>query len=324
MAVRKWRARAFAKINLGLKIAGRRADGYHELRTVFQTIALADDVAMSVAPGRGVGLVVSGLEAPGGRENLAYQAAETAAAAFGVRGRIELRLTKRIPSEAGLGGGSSDAASVLRMMALAAPTPPRAAAVLALARELGADVPAFLVGGTVLGLGRGDEVYPLPELGQWPCVVAMPRAGAGQAVATPEAFARWDAGHDGGLTASGGSDTLVEFCSLVCQVLPAFRFERNRGLPPETARRSKVHAGIENDFQCGVFSLSPDFPRIHQQLCRAGARWVSLSGSGAAQYGLFARAGQAQAAAERLRREHRCWRTRFVSRRECGNAVRKA
>lgn len=323
MAERRWRAKAFAKINLGLKIAGRRADGYHELRTVFQTIALADEVAMSVGPGRGVGLEVTGLAAPGGRENLAYRAAERAAEAFGVQGRIELRLRKRIPAEAGLGGGSSDAAAVLRMAALAARRRPDAAAVLRLAQELGADVPAFLVGGTVLGVGRGDEVYPLPELGRWHCVVAMPRAGVGQAIATPEAFARWDLAdrRRGGLTAADGSATLVEFCSLVCQVLPAFRLERNRGLRPETAASPRVHAGIENDFQSGVFSLSLDFPRIHQQLCRAGARWASLSGSGAAQFGLFPQAGPAQAAARRLERQYRCWRTRFVSRRECEAAV---
>jgi 4-diphosphocytidyl-2C-methyl-D-erythritol kinase len=105
-------------------------------------------------------------------------------------------------------------------------------------------------------------------------------------------------------------------------VLPAFRLERNRGLGPGTAS-PKVHAGIENDFQSGVFSLSPDFPRIHQQLCRAGARWASLSGSGAAQFGVFAEAGQAQGAARELQQYYRCWRTRFVSRRECEQTVRE-
>lgn len=302
-------ARAFAKINLGLKIVARRDDGFHELRTVFQTISLADRLTLHLTSGRGVTLVSSGLPVPAGPDNLAVRAALLAAKRFQIRGHITIALHKQIPLGAGLGGGSSDAAAVLRMLARAARRPPVLCDLLALARELGSDVPLFLLGGTVLGLGRGDEVYALPDLAPWHCVLAMPRSIRVSGLATPAAFALWDRQHRAELTESRRSSTLMEFCSLVDQVLPAFRTLRNRG-----SQEPKVHAGIENDFLPGVFSLSPDFPRIHRQLCRSSAAWVGLTGSGAAQFGLFRRTEPAKAVASALARRHCSWRARFVPR----------
>lgn len=315
---RRLRARAFAKINLGLKIVGRRPDGFHELRTVFQTISLADSIEITLAQGSGLRLEATGLTAglPAESANLALRAAEAARDAWRLPGQIAVRLDKQIPLRAGLGGGSADAAAVLRLLAEAAPRKPAPVAVHALARQLGADVPALLVGGTVLGLGRGDEVYPLADLAPWPCLLAMPLHAQ---VSTPAAFAAWDRDHPGNLTSAAASATIMEFCSLVDQVLPAFRrpfkVARNRGTRSST-RAPKVHAGIENDFQAGVFSLSPDFPRIHQQLWRASAAWVSLTGSGAAQFGLFRQANAAAQAWPQLRERYPSWRARLVSRAE--------
>ncbi|MGH9474985.1 MAG: 4-(cytidine 5'-diphospho)-2-C-methyl-D-erythritol kinase [Terriglobales bacterium] len=313
----RFRIRAFAKINLGLQIGARRRDGFHELRTVFQTIRLADLLELNLQPGRGVSLALAGRPAPQGRENLAVRAAELAVRAFGLRGHVGIRLVKRIPSGAGLGGGSSDAAALLRALALACRHRPPLAEQLQLASSLGSDVPAFLLGGTVLGLGRGDEVYALEDLAPWHCVVVMPLGHDGAGITTADAFALWDRRLRPRLTRSASSDTLMGFCSLVDQVLPAFRLLRNRGrrLAPKGEAGPKVHAGIENDFQSGVFSLSPDFSRIHRQLCRASAAWVGLTGSGAAQFGLFGRAERAAAAAAQLARGHSVWRARFVSRR---------
>lgn len=315
-------ARACAKLNLGLKILRRRADGFHDLRTVFQTIALADRIEMEIGRGDGIELETTGLEAPAGEANLAFRAARLALPALSIRGRVRIRLHKRIPAGAGLGGGSSDAAAVLRLLALRAERPPSAASLLALAAELGSDVAPFLIGGTVLGLGRGTEVYALPDLGRWHCVLALPKGAAG-AISTAEAFARWDREQAGpgkkGLTGDSDSDTIRTFCSLVYQVLPAFRtVSRNRGASrPQVERRSpKVQAGIENDFQPGVFSLSPDFPRIHQQFQRSQASWIGLSGSGAVQFGLYAEADAAERAAARLQLRYHCWQTRLVGRRE--------
>lgn len=312
MSPTRFRVRACAKINLGLKIGPRRRDGFHELRTVFQTISLADRVELSLTPGRGVSLELAGRLAPTGQDNLAVRAAELAADAYGLRWHVGIRLEKRIPSGAGLGGGSSDAAAVLRALASACRTPPPQREQFAVASALGSDVPAFLLGGTVLGLGRGDEVYALADLSAWHCVLAMPRDHDGGGIATAEAFERWDQG----LTAARHSDTLVEFCSLVEQVLPAFRTLRNRGrrLGPQGLTGPKVHAGIENDFESEVFSLSPDFSRIHRELRRASAAWVGLSGSGATQFGLFDRAGAAALVAARLARRYSSWRARMVSR----------
>ncbi|MGH9520855.1 MAG: 4-(cytidine 5'-diphospho)-2-C-methyl-D-erythritol kinase [Terriglobales bacterium] len=307
------RARACAKINLGLKIVRHRDDGFHELRTVFQTVALADRLELVHRAGRvlDVELRVRG-DAPAGEGNIAHRALRLAADAFHLRGQFSLELDKRIPIGAGLGGGSSDAAAVIRLLAHI--SGPKAAPLhrqLQLAAELGSDVAPFLLGGSVLGLGRGEEVYSLPDLAPWHAVIAMP---AGHTVSTPNAFADWDRRQ---LTAAGGSGTIIEFCSLLEQVLPAFRplFHkgRNRGAH---IRASKVQAGLENDFEAGVLSLAPDFPRIHQQLKQAGAAWVSLSGSGSAQFGLFAEIESAQRVAALLARKHRVWRTRLVSRAE--------
>lgn len=305
------RARAPAKINLGLRIVRRRADGFHELRTVFQTVGLADRLKLAHRAGRGleIDFQVTG-EAPAGEGNIAQRALRVAAEAFGLHGTFSLELYKRIPMGAGLGGGSSDAAAVIRLLAhIAGPAAAPLRLQLRLAAELGSDVASFLIGGTVLGLGRGEEVYALPDLAPWHVVIVMP---AGHAVSTPQAFADWDRRH---LTAAAASDTIIEFCSLLEQVLPAFRLLFYKGRNRDARNRaSKVQAGLENDFEAGVLSLAPDFPRIHQQLKQAGAAWVSLSGSGSAQFGLFAEIEPAQRVAALLARKHRVWRTRLVSR----------
>ncbi|HXR96602.1 MAG TPA: 4-(cytidine 5'-diphospho)-2-C-methyl-D-erythritol kinase [Terriglobales bacterium] len=312
----RFRALAYAKINLGLKIIGCRSDGFHELRTIFQTISLADTLEVTVSAGQGITLQVHG-EAPSGEENLAYRAAALFLRELNIRRKIAITLTKRIPSGAGLGGGSSDAAAVLRALAMASRVP--TSSLLPLAARLGADVPAFLIGGTVLGLGRGDEVYPLADLARWHCVIAQPNATA---IFTPQAFSAWDRAHPVPLTPGANHATLMKFCSLLQQVLPAFRTlpssARNREAGPTASR---VHAGIENDFQPEVFSHSPDFSRIHQSLRRAGAVWVSLTGSGAAQFGLFPQADVAAATAARLGARDRSWHCRFVSRAACDRGV---
>jgi len=170
----------------------------------------------------------------------------------------------------------------------------------------------------VLGLGRGEETYPLPDLPRWHCVLAMPPQG----VATAGAFRRWDEaqGENIHLTPATAFATISSFCGLVQQALPASRLGRDRDAAEDVSRRparrkaSKVHAGIENDFESVVFSLSPDFLRIQSNLLRAQAQWVSLSGSGAAQYGLFAQSEQARKAARTLHALGPVWVTRFLPR----------
>ena len=182
------RVRAYAKINLSLRVLGMRPDGYHELRTIFQSIALYDTLTLRVRRGP-FALHCDDPACPAGERNLIWRASEHVWAASGRAGSmrdVEIRLVKRIPMRGGLGGGSSDAAAALR--ALGSLWRVQEPALRAMAPALGADVPYFLEGGTVLGLERGDLLFPLvdPPL-SW-AVLVVPSFG----VATREAFAWWD------------------------------------------------------------------------------------------------------------------------------------
>ena len=178
--------RAPAKLNLYLEVLGRRADGFHRLETVFQTIALSDEISVRRDPaGQGIGMTCDQPEVPADATNLVWRAA----AAF-VRGREKLagrlgfHLRKAIPHGAGLGGGSSDAAAVLRLLAHILPGWHDAAALHAMATALGSDVPFFLVGGTAVGEERGEVLSALSDAPELPVTVMMPR----ERLATPAVF----------------------------------------------------------------------------------------------------------------------------------------
>ena len=176
-----------AKLNLYLEVLGRRADGFHELETVFQTIELADTVTVELAPG-GAGITLRG-DAPGlplDAGNLAWRAAAAfVAGREHAAGAVHLTLAKAIPHGAGLGGGSSDAGAVLRALARLLPGWYSAAELAALAAGIGSDVPFFLVGGTAWAGGRGEILDPLPDLPALPLTVLMPPA----MLPTPAVFA---------------------------------------------------------------------------------------------------------------------------------------
>ena len=182
------RVRAFAKINRSLRVLGTRGDGYHELRTIFPSIALHDP--LTIRPSRGpLRLTCDDPACPADERNLVWQAAARMWAAAGRRGAprgLAIDLIKRIPMQAGLGGGSSDAAATLR--ALAKRWHVNDDKVRAAAVALGADVPYFLEGGTVLGLERGDLLFPLIDPPAAPVVLVLPDFGVG----TKEAFGWFD------------------------------------------------------------------------------------------------------------------------------------
>jgi 4-diphosphocytidyl-2-C-methyl-D-erythritol kinase len=233
---------------------GRRADGYHELRTLFQAVDLADEVEVELG-GAGVRLEVTGAELPAGPENLAFRAAQGFLERWGGGAHgVALRLHKRIPVGAGLGGGSSNAATVLLALQelLGRPAPP--AELWALARELGADVPFFLVGGTALGVGRGDELFPLPELPPRRLLLALPPVQ----VLTREVFA--DLGQLTALPLDPRIGALVQRGELGWEVL----------------------SYVTNDLEAPVFRRWPELARLHQELLATGAVAARLSGSGAA------------------------------------------
>jgi 4-diphosphocytidyl-2-C-methyl-D-erythritol kinase len=180
--------RSFAKINLGLGIGALRADGFHELLTVYQTIALHDIIRVSVARGSGIEIRCEDSRVPKDASNTCYRIVERAMAALKVRGRVVIEIEKRLPVQGGLGGASGNAVAALLALERALKKRLSAPERLRIAAEVGSDVPLFLVGGTVLGVGHGEEVYPVPDLPAIACVVATPEIG----VSTPKAFADWD------------------------------------------------------------------------------------------------------------------------------------
>ena len=180
--------RSFAKINLGLRIGGLRPDGFHELRTVYQTIALQDRVSVSLERGSGIEIRCNDPRVPQNSTNTCCKMVERAMVALKARGRVVIEIEKRLPVQGGLGGASGNAVAALIGLEGALKKRMPGAERLRIAAEVGSDLPLFLIGGTVLGVGRGEEVYPLPDLPSMPCVIALPEI----AVSTPKAFAEWD------------------------------------------------------------------------------------------------------------------------------------
>ena len=183
---------AYAKINLDLRVLHRRQDSYHELRTVFQTISLADRIRIAFTPSRKTSIQVKGnVEIA---DNLIARAAQACLDAMRVTGEVEFQLEKRIPMGAGLGGGSSDAAVVLLALPVLAGGTLDWPELLDLGTQLGSDVPFFLLGGTAVGLGRGTELYPLPDRPPCAGVVVAP----GIHVSTRPSLSRSGRGIDSG------------------------------------------------------------------------------------------------------------------------------
>src|SRR5258708_12015759 len=158
---RRARVSAMAKINLDLRVIGKRPDGFHELRTVFQTISLADTLEIAYTPARKT--AISLVDDLAIADNLVVRAARLAMEAMRATGRIEMRLTKRIPMGAGLGGGSSDAAAVLLALPALAGRAMDLPKLCAVAEQLGSDLPFFLLGGTAVGVGLRAELFPPPH-----------------------------------------------------------------------------------------------------------------------------------------------------------------
>lgn len=180
--------RSFAKINLGLRIGAARADGFHDLLTVYQTIGLHDVIRVTVERGSGIEVRCDDPRVPKDESNTCFRIVELGMKALRAKGRVVLEIEKRLPVQGGLGGASANAVAALlgleRVLKKALPGAER----FRIASEVGSDLPLFLIGGTVLGVGRGEQVYPLPDLPLTSCVVLTPEVG----VSTPNAFAAWD------------------------------------------------------------------------------------------------------------------------------------
>ena len=266
---------SFAKVNLSLKVLGKRADGYHELRTVFQTVALHDRIEFEFTPARR-GLAIELDDALAIPDNLVMRAARLFCETLGVRGRLRMRLEKCIPMGAGLGGGSSNAAAVLLALGGLAGRRADMDTLHRMAEALGSDVPFFLHGGTALGLGRGEELYPLPEAPQLAVLILAPRLH----VSTAEAYRALGRP---ALTSPVDSRKLNVFRSFVW--------------------RMEDLSATENDFEAAVFGLHPELARWKRKLERFGAHAARLSGSGAALFGVFPDRAKLQGALPQFSKE---------------------
>jgi len=303
--------RSFAKINLGLRIGARREDGFHDLRTVYQTIALHDTIRVEAGRGMGIEIRCQSGAVPCDESNTCYRVAERVLRALKTRGKITITIEKRLPVQGGLGAASSNAIATMLGMEQALKTQITPEEKLRIAAEVGSDVPLFLVGGTILGMGRGEQVFPLADLPPIPCVVATPALG----VSTPKAFADWDklaaqaktpgarnSSHAAKLTGNNGSDTINEFSQSVFSWLwsSATGVSAMGGGRAEAPLLDLVRAGIENDFEQVVFPQHPELRDVKRVLEGAGAQYASLSGSGSTVYGLFPSKDAAQKGARKL------------------------
>jgi 4-diphosphocytidyl-2-C-methyl-D-erythritol kinase len=356
--------RSFAKINLGLCIGSVRADGFHELLTIYQTIALHDVIRVSVARGRGIEIRCDDPRVPRDESNTCFRLAERAMDGLGAKGRVVVEIEKRLPVQGGLGGASSNAVATMLALERAVKKTLPAAERFRIAADVGSDLPLFLVGGTVLGIGRGEQVYPLEDLPAMECVVVTPEMG----VSTPKAFAEWDrliahglkplSPSDLNAALKGRSSTRREHtapcdessaelgtdtgrsgaaeCSSAGQPRAAVPTRSDPKLTvdsvsdrmKELSRKLSawlsgiyssapsvrrgwaenpllwlVRAGIENDFERVVFPEYPELCKGKRELLRAGAKFASLSGSGASLYGLFTSRAAAASGAAQMRRQ---------------------
>src|SRR5271167_758731 len=198
--------RSFAKINLGLKIGPARADGFHELRTIYQTLALHDVVGVDVQPGSGIEIRCDNPRVPLDESNTCYKIAELVLKALKAKVKVVIQIDKQLPVQGGLGAASSNAVATMLGLERELGTRISAEDKLRIAAEVGSDLPLFLVGGTVLGIGRGEEVHPLRDLPTMHLVVVTPPVG----VSTPAAFARWDemVEREAELTGKGATGTI--------------------------------------------------------------------------------------------------------------------
>lgn len=301
------RVRSFSKINLGLAIGPSRPDGFHALTTLYQTLAAHDVLTVEVhslkAEKSSIILTTNDDRVPTDGRNTVWKMLDKALAG---KEPVEahVHIEKRLPVQGGLGAGSANGVAALIGLEHELNQQLTATSRLGIAAEVGSDVPLFLIGGAVLGVGRGEEVYPMPDLPETHCVVALPNVG----VSTPEAFRDWDTLYAERLTQGQSSDRLKELSralsACLCEPHSSGVFSQGEDRPGNPLL-ALVRTGIENDFEEVVFRQHPllgDIKRI--LVCsdhpEQAALYAALSGSGSAVFGLFPTEEAAKAAEERL------------------------
>ncbi|HEY7335475.1 MAG TPA: 4-(cytidine 5'-diphospho)-2-C-methyl-D-erythritol kinase [Bryobacteraceae bacterium] len=279
--IRRTRLRSLAKINLDLRVLHKHADGFHEMRSVFHTISLADSIDVEFEGARRTEIVLDDpAEIP---DNLIVRAARTVLETMRVHARVRFRLAKRIPMGGGFGGGSSNAAAVLMALpALAGRALPLETS-MEIAAGLGSDVPFFLLGGAAVGAGRGTELYPLPDLSPEPLLLIV----SGVHVATAEAYRALNRGS--GFAGLG-------------QSMKAF--QRYVWTLEQGHSAAAASAFSANDFEASVFERHPELAVIGARLCalapKLGIAGVRMTGSGSGIFALFRSIEERKRASARL------------------------
>lgn len=266
----------YAKINLMLQILDKRQDGFHELLSIIQTVSLSDRIVLSKKLSPGISFKSNSVLMPNGPANLAVRAAEVFFDEIGESGNIEIFLDKRIPVGAGLGGGSSDAAAVLKGLNTLWGEPLERECLLELSARLGSDVPFFIDGGTALARGRGEIIVPLPFIGEMPVLLINP----GFPISTAEIYSK----HKLHLTSSNN----------ILNILPVLMTGEMTGI--------ELIKHVQNDLQRTVLKLYPVIGDMLEWMDGQGADTVCVSGSGGTVFGLFVDSGMASEVAGRAKK----------------------
>ena len=295
--------RSHTKINLGLAIGPLRTDGYHQLTTLYQTLALHEWVTVEAQKATTTHLTLTSTHprVPTDATNTAWRIVERCLQRLDLQAEVHIHIDKQLPVQGGLGAGSANAIAALLALESELQQQLSSPERLRLASEIGSDIPLFLLGGAVAGVGRGEEVYPLPDIPSLPCVIALPAVG----VSTPQAYRDWDA-----LTLNHPSATIMK---LSRSIAAAFGEPHSSGVFSQREDRAEdpllalVRTGIENDFEQVVFPQYPFLGDIKRILAgppntEDAALYAALSGSGSALFGLYRTSESAQQARVRLER----------------------
>jgi len=260
--------RSFAKINLGLEVIGKRTDGYHQLRTLYQAVNFFDLLTFRSREGGGIVLIGSDHRIPWDERNLIHRAAAEIQKRFGVSKGIEIQVEKNIPAGQGMGGGSSNAAVTLYALNKLWDLEAGKKELSAIGKKLGADVPYFLEGGLCLGVGRGDELTPLEDLETQACLIYLPNFS----LLTADVYGKLPP-----LTSEDKDSKIIKFLNSL-----DFRI-------------------LENSLEETVFGIHPQLQDIKSLFLELGSELSLVSGSGAAVFGLFRDGEKAFGTFERLK-----------------------
>lgn len=261
-----------AKVNLFLYVLGKREDGYHEILSLIQPITLYDGIELSLSKGMGIELMIKGRSIPSGKDNLAWKAAEMFLEKTGIEAMVRIGIKKIIPVAAGLGGGSSNAATVLSGLNELLGRPLDTGTLLSMGRRLGADVPLFLMKRAAIAKGIGDVLRPV-ELPRFWYILVWP----GRSISTAAVYRAFN------------SDLTKQRVTINMQCLmnALEGIESLRGL-------------LYNDLEGITLKMCPEIQDIKRSLERQGALGALMSGSGSTVFGIFRDKGSAKKALRRV------------------------